>query len=86
MKAEIKTTRGLKYVFGKFQKTSILNDFTLDINPIRELKNKVPELNNFPFNLKENEAIISYKVKGIIKYYKIENIKKAKEDTLPKIQ
>jgi hypothetical protein len=86
-KIEIRETKGTTLLVAHYSTSSRKNnDFILHSDTKRELKNKIPKPDNFPFDLKENEAIISYKVKGKIKYYKIENIKKAKEDTFPKIQ
>jgi hypothetical protein len=36
-----------------------------------------------PFNLKENEAVISYTEAGITKYYKVSNLKKEASDFYP---
>lgn len=61
-------------------------DVILHSDSKKELKNKIPKPDSFPFELKENEAIISYKVDNKTKYFKIENIEKLKTDHLPKIQ
>lgn len=82
IKLQIKTIRGVKYVFGEFQKKIFLRDFTLDANPINELKNKFPTRETFPFELEENEAIISYLLKGRTKYFKVKNIKKRATSSL----
>ena len=74
-KIDIKTKGDLKYIFVDIKKTSILKDFTLDANPIKELKNKFPQSANFPFKLKEDEAIISYISKEKTKYFRIKNVK-----------
>lgn len=76
-KVEIKTISDLNYIFGNF-KNFKRNDLVLDVNSIKELNNRIPEIKKFPFDLKENEAIISYKTKGKTKYYKITSVKKGK--------
>lgn len=48
----------------------------------KEIKNKLPEP-KFPFELKENEAVISYLKNGKVKFFKIENIKQTKTDFYP---
>ncbi len=57
-------------------------DLVLDIDSKKEINNKLPEP-KLPFELKENEAVISYLVAGKIKYYKVENIKQTKTDFYP---
>ena len=84
MKIKIKTIGGLTYIYAEFQKNSKTKDFTLDINPIKELKNQIPTSKVLPFNLKENETVISYQQKGKTKYFKIKNIQKRDSVTLIK--
>ena len=81
-KLQTKTIKGIKYVVGEFQKKIFLRDFTLDVNPINELKNKFPTRETFPFELQDNEAIISYQLKGKTKYFKVKNIKKRAASSL----
>ena len=50
-------------------------DLILHSDSTKELKNEMPELTDFPFELKENEAVISYKVGDKTKYFKIEGMK-----------
>ncbi|WP_158840003.1 hypothetical protein [Polaribacter sp. L3A8] len=82
IKIQIKTIEGLKYAFGEFKKNSISKDFTLDANPIKELKNPIPNIQKFPFNLKDNEAVIKYQQKGKTKFFKIKDIQKQESDSL----
>ena len=56
--------------------TNFNNGFVLDKNPIKELHNPLPNFQKFPFKLKKNEAIISYKVDKKIKYFRISDLKK----------
>ncbi len=63
---------------GRF-KTNINQkvDFIIDEDSKKEYGNKVPEIEEkakIPFELKDNEAILSYMHKGRLKYFKIENI------------
>ncbi|MBU3011168.1 hypothetical protein KO506_07120 [Polaribacter vadi] len=65
-------------LIGYFNTSSIKRDIILDANPIKELKNSVPKIKKFPFDLEENEVVISYKIKDKIKYFKIIGLKKVK--------
>jgi len=47
-------------------------DIIMDSNPINEAKNTPPM--PFQFDLKDNEAILQYKIKDKIKFYKILNV------------
>ena len=76
--------KGIKYLAGRFN-TSTVNsrdDLILHNNATKEVGNDHPE-NKTPFELKENEAVISYKEGAIIKYYKISDIEKAETDFYP---
>ena len=64
--------------------TSKRNDMILESDGKKEAVNKLPE--NFPFKLKENEAVISFKEGDKTKYVKIENIKETKPDHYPQIK
>jgi hypothetical protein len=48
----------------------------LDADITKETGNTLPSLEEFPFQLKENESILSYKKENKTVYFKIENIKK----------
>jgi hypothetical protein len=52
------------------------HDLVLHIDSKKERNNKPPETTKIPFELKENEAVISYKEKGKPRYFKIANLKK----------
>ncbi|RCS28466.1 hypothetical protein DUT90_00300 [Polaribacter sp. WD7] len=64
----------------------IPSDIILDIDPKKEIVNKVPSDKKFPFELKKNEAVLSYQVGGITKYYKIPNISKIENNSLERVQ
>ena len=77
-KLEAKDANRNTVVFGYFKTSSFKNDLILDDNPIKELNNPIPGIRKIPFELKENQAVISYIIKGKIKYYKIQNLIKEK--------
>jgi len=57
-------------------------DIILDIDPLKEVANKVPE--TIPFTLANNEAVVSYaKNDGEEKYVKISNLKQQPVLALP---
>jgi len=83
-KVEINTASGKTLLIGHFNTSKRQNsDLILDADVTKEMKNTPPVVNNSHFELKENEAILSYKVGGKIKYFKIENIEKAKPVFFP---
>lgn len=52
----------------------------LDIDPRKEFGNEVPDISTkIPFELNENEAIVSYFYKGKTNYYKILNLIEIKQ-------
>ncbi|MGY0406903.1 MAG: hypothetical protein ACWIPJ_00895 [Polaribacter sp.] len=59
-------------------------DFILDINATKEIQNKPPNIQKFPFELKENEAILSYKKDAKTYYFKIEELQKEKSPQYPR--
>lgn len=47
-------------------------DFILDADPKKEYGNEPPRISTkFPFQLKKNEAVVSYFYKGKVRYFKI---------------
>jgi hypothetical protein len=73
-------------LIGHFNTSSRLNsDLILDINVAKEIKNSVPELKKFPFELKDNEAVLSYRLGGKTNYFKIKNIENSKPIFFPKV-
>lgn len=84
-KIEVSIQNKIMILIGHFSTSNRKeNHLILHSNTKMELKNKVPKATKFPFNLKENEAIISYKVANKVKYFKIENIKEGKRNHYPK--
>lgn len=57
------------------------NDFVMDIDPMKEAQNTPSQ--NFPFELKENEAVVSYVFKGKTKYFKISNLSEKERIAYP---
>ncbi len=51
-------------------------DFNMTDRPVGEYGNTLPKMTKFPFDLKKNNAVLSYYYKGILNYYKIENLRK----------
>ena len=82
IKVETKYIRGEKYVFGEFQKKKLVRDITLDANPIKELNNTIHKIDKYPFDLEDDEAVLTYQLKGKTKYFKIKDIHKRDSDTL----
>ena len=84
-KVEISTASGKMLLIGHFNTSKRQNrDLILDANVTKEMKNTLPDVKKIPFELKENEAILSYKVGNKIKYFKIKNIEKAKSVFFPR--
>ena len=75
-KLEVESSNSNKLIIGILKNSNFNNGFVLDKNPIKELHNPLPNFQNFPFKLKKNEAIISYKVDEKIKYFRISDLKK----------
>ncbi len=62
-----------------FKNTPQRKDLIMDIDPKREMGNTVPEIKqNIPFKLADSECVISYKVDGEKRYYRMKNLKKSK--------
>lgn len=57
------------------------NGFVMDIDPIKEAQNTPSQ--NFPFELNENEAVVSYVLKGKTKYFKISNLSEKEHIAYP---
>ena len=73
---EAKEKEGITTLIGNISTSTIGNsNLVMDVDPKKEINNEIPET-NFPFDLKENEAVLSYLEKGVTKFYKVKNIKK----------
>lgn len=62
----------LKSTYMGYFKNEPKRDIVMDENPVKESKNTPPDV--FPFDLKVNEAVISYSSNGDSKYFRISNI------------
>ncbi|AOW17751.1 hypothetical protein LPB03_09920 [Polaribacter vadi] len=81
--SKVKDKKMISAIFSSTEKPAII----LHENSTKEIHNPLPELKKMPFELKKNEAIISYKIKDKTKYFKIKSIKKGKTifyDSIPK--
>ena len=86
VKLEIKklNSSGHKYIIGRFNRSTVKSrtDLILHKTENRQIKITSKRFNG-PFLIKDNQAIISYNEDGIIKYYKISNIRKQTEEFYP---
>ncbi len=81
--SKVKEKKMISAIFSSTEKPDII----LHEKSTKEIHNTFPEIKKMPFELKQNEAIISYKIKDKIKYFKIKSIKKGKTifyDSIPK--
>jgi hypothetical protein len=76
-------TKEKKMIIANFV-SSVRPDIILDVNSSKEINNPAPRIKKFPFELNQNEAIISYILKGKTKYFKVKSIKKGKSVFYPK--
>ncbi|OGS73696.1 MAG: hypothetical protein A3F91_14905 [Flavobacteria bacterium RIFCSPLOWO2_12_FULL_35_11] len=61
---------------GSFTTSTIPHDYILHSDPKEEFGNKPPvTVSKLPFEIKENEAVVSYFFKDKINYYKILEVK-----------
>ena len=70
-----------KIIAARYNTSTTQNksDLVLHSNTVEEFNNKLPkETEKFPFQLKEDEAVISYKKNNTLYFFKVENIKKRK--------
>jgi len=80
-KIELSTQENKTYLTGHYTPSSRnKNELILDIDTKQEINNKAPQKEKIPFEVKKDEAIISYQQKGKTKYFKAENIKIVKSD------
>jgi hypothetical protein len=74
----------LVYRAGFKNPSSREKDLVMHANPKKEAGNTPPQLTkNNPFHLNDHEAVISFRKKGKIHYYKIKNIKESIPVQLP---
>lgn len=58
-------------------------DFVISNNPKEEYGNTIDLPQNFPFDLKDNECVVSYKEANETKYYKITNVVEKPRNNYP---
>jgi hypothetical protein len=83
---KIKTSTPLYIIANYNTSRKLASDIIVHLDIKKEVKNKVPTINKIPFNLKENEAVLSYHENGEKKYIKIKNITKKDTSSFTKIQ
>ena len=76
IKAVIETKSGVKYIMGRYNTSPKNSRFLFDNETLENKGIKDEKQKKFPFELKENEAILSYKEHGTVKFYKISSLKK----------
>ena len=78
-KAIIETKEGIRYIVGRYNTSAKNSKYDLELHgdSQKEYGNQPPQ-EVFPFELKNNEAVLSYKEGNQTKYVKIENIKEGK--------
>ncbi len=81
--AVIEEKVGKQYIAARYKTSSDQErkDLVLNSDAKAEFGNTAKE--KFPFELKENEAVVTYKIGEKIHYYKIENVKKEKSVFMP---
>lgn len=83
-KVEVSQMEKFTRIIAHFSTSKRKNrNLILDADITKELENTLPSLEEFPFQLKENEAILSYKKESKTLYFKIENIKKVQLIAFP---
>lgn len=72
-------------LIGNFSTTTLSdNNIIMHSDPKEEMANKVSKpAFNYPFELTDNECVVSYIIKNKKRYYKIENLKKEKSIYYP---
>ena len=83
-KVEISELDNSMQLIGHFSTSKRKNrDLILDADPKKELQNTLPNLEKFPFELEEKEAILSYKKGDKTLYFKIQNINEVQAEIFP---
>lgn len=74
-KLEEKAFNGTVTYIGRFKsKPNASKDIIMSSDSKEEYKNTVEVLEKIPFDLKDNECVVSYMENEAIKYFKIENV------------
>ncbi|WP_243765903.1 hypothetical protein [Polaribacter cellanae] len=81
---EVSKDKNKTILIGHFStSTREKRDLILDADPKKELKNTPPNIKKPKFELKENEAVLSYKKGNKLHYFKITEIKKERTSFFP---
>jgi hypothetical protein len=86
MKTELKQdiNAGTHNFVGVFTILKAQHDYNLDKDPLKEYGNQAPNVSlKIPFELKKNEAVVSYLYEGNTHYYKIETLVKIRPIVYP---
>lgn len=81
----IEQKAGKQYLAARYNTSTVQSkhDLVLHENPSKEYGNLPKSEEKCSFELKENEAIINYKLHGKSHFYKLENIQKGKSVFMP---
>ncbi len=84
-KIELSKMKDKTYIIGHFNTSNVNSreDLILHKDTNKEMQNNIPQLKKIPFELKENEAVISFIEGDKTKYVKIKNIKQTQTDFYP---
>ncbi|QTD36372.1 hypothetical protein JL193_09385 [Polaribacter batillariae] len=83
-KVEVSKNGNKTILIGHFStSTREKRDFVLDADPTKELKNTPPNIEKSKFDLKETEAVLSYKKGDKVHYYKITGILQTQSSFFP---
>ena len=86
VEAVVENKQGKNYIAARYKTSTNQDkkDLVLSSNAKTEFGNTANETKEkFPFELKESEAVVTYKIGEKIHYYKIENVKKEKQVFMP---
>ena len=79
VKLETRILKNELTLTGNISTSKNKNDLILNADSKKEFGNKLPKFNSeFPFELKDNEAVITYFINSNKRYYKLSNMKKEK--------
>ncbi|MFK8059918.1 MAG: hypothetical protein AB8B78_07490 [Polaribacter sp.] len=79
-KLEKVDVNGKTVLIGHFNTSTIKRDIVLDVDATKELNNEVPKVEKLPFELKKDEAVITYQLKDKLHYYKLKPLQEKKQE------
>lgn len=77
-----KTKEDKKLLLGFIDTSKPSKELILDSNPVKEQNNPIP-VQLLPFKIKDNQAVVSYKINNQTHYFLIKELKKLKTDYYP---